>query len=83
MHRISALSAILLLSACRTESSSPTVTLNPLSPTTVDDLVAAVDNCDNCKYRWFKDNESQADISGDTVSANLMEQRVRRVKRRR
>jgi hypothetical protein len=71
MHRISALSAILLLSACRTESSSPTVTLNPLSPTTVDDLVAAVDNCDNCKYRWFKDNESQADISGDTVSANL------------
>ena len=59
----------LLLSACRTDPSGPTVTLTPLSPTTVDDLMAAVD-CSDCKIRWFKDNVLQSDIEGLTVSAD-------------
>jgi hypothetical protein len=71
MKRLILLSAVLLLSACRSSTDAPTVTLSPLSPTTVDDLVAGVDSCDNCKYRWFKNNVAQGDITGDTVSANL------------
>jgi hypothetical protein len=71
MKRLTLLSAVLLLSACRSSADAPTVTLSPLSPTTVDDLVAGVDNCDNCKYRWFKNNVAQSDITGDTVSATL------------
>jgi hypothetical protein len=71
MHRISALSAILLLSACRTDSSAPTVTISPLSPTTVDDLVAGVDNCDDCQYRWFEGGTRAEGIDGNTVSAEL------------
>jgi hypothetical protein len=71
MKRLTLLSAVLLLSACRSTTEAPMVTLSPLNPTTVDDLVAGVDNCDDCKYRWFKDGESQGEITGDTVSANL------------
>ena len=71
MKRLTLLSAVLLLSACRSTTETPTVTLSPLNPTTVDDLVAGVDNCDDCKYRWFKDNKAQDAITGDTVSANL------------
>jgi len=40
-----------------------------LSPTTVDDLMAAVD-CSDCKIRWFKDSVLQSDIEGLTVSAD-------------
>jgi len=40
MKHIRLLSAVLFLSACRSSTDAPTVTLSPLEPTTVDDLVA-------------------------------------------
>jgi hypothetical protein len=46
------------------------VSIEPSNPTTVDDLIAAVD-CSDCMLRWFKDNVLQADIEGTTVSADL------------
>ena len=71
MHRLSAVSILLVLSACRSESSTPGVTLSPTSPTTLDDIVAGVDNCDDCQFRWFKNGERILDIVGDTVSSEF------------
>jgi hypothetical protein len=69
MPRLSLLAAVLLLSACRTDPSGPSVTISPASPTTVDDLIATVD-CKDCKIRWFKDNVPQ-DIEGTMVTKDL------------
>ena len=71
MHRASTLSVLLLLSACRSDPSVPGVTLSPISPTTLDDIVAGVDNCDDCSFRWFKDTVRVEELDGNTVPADF------------
>ena len=71
MHRLNIFSVLLLLSACRSDPSQPGVTLSPNSPSTLDNIVAGVDNCDDCQFRWFKDGVRVEGIDGDTVTADL------------
>ena len=70
MRLITTLFLSLSIASCRSHlPEAPSLVLSPENPTTVDDLVAEVD-CNDCKFRWFRNGQLQSDLDTEIVSAD-------------
>jgi hypothetical protein len=57
--------------ACKSEPITPSVSIEPSNPTTIDDLIASIEDCSDCRYRWFKNGGLQEDLTGEHVSSEF------------